>query len=132
MEALCNAVMHGNLEVDSALRRADPSEFERLLHQRRTQPPYSNRRVQVKAVERRDRVEYTIRDEGPGFDSGALPDPTASENLLDITGRGIMLMCTFMDLVEYNRAGNTVRMSKGSTGREPANDNAIERGIHLV
>jgi CheY-like chemotaxis protein len=112
MEALSNSMLHGNLEVDSELRREDPEAFERLVNRRQLQLPYSGRRVFLNAKETARKIEYIIRDEGPGFDPGALPDPVAQENLLNIAGRGIMLMCTFMDLVEYNTKGDQVRMVK--------------------
>ena len=41
-----------------------------------------------------------------------MPDPTAAENLLAVSGRGIMLMRTFMDEVKYNAKGNAVTLIK--------------------
>ena len=37
-------------------------------------------------------VSITVQDEGQGFDTGTLPDPTAPENRLRTSGRGIYLM----------------------------------------
>ncbi len=45
----------------------------------------------------RDRLEIQIRDQGNGFDPGGLPDPLAKENLLNVSGRGVFLIRTFMD-----------------------------------
>jgi anti-sigma regulatory factor (Ser/Thr protein kinase) len=53
-----------------------------------------------------------MRDEGPGFDPKELPDPTDPENLLKLSGRGILLMRTFMDDVKFNDRGNEVTMVK--------------------
>jgi serine/threonine-protein kinase RsbW len=44
-----------------------------------------------------DRLEIRIRDQGAGFDASKIPDPLASENLLNVSGRGIFLIRTFMD-----------------------------------
>jgi anti-sigma regulatory factor (Ser/Thr protein kinase) len=44
-------------------------------------------------------VSITVRDEGPGFDSNAVLDPTLLENLLFTHGRGMYLMKTLMDEV---------------------------------
>ena len=38
-----------------------------------------------------------VRDEGPGFDPGAVPDPLHPDNLLKASGRGIFLIRSFMD-----------------------------------
>jgi anti-sigma regulatory factor (Ser/Thr protein kinase) len=53
-----------------------------------------------------------VRDEGPGFDPGGLPDPTDPANLERPCGRGLLLMKTFMDEVRYNDRGNEVTMRK--------------------
>ena len=42
-----------------------------------------------------------IKDEGPGFDPKNVPDPTAPENLLKDSGRGLYLMKVYMDEVKY-------------------------------
>jgi CheY-like chemotaxis protein len=109
-EALRNALDHGNLELDSSLRDADDGSYERLRQQRQQESPYRDRRVQVETRFTRKDATYIIRDEGPGFDSSKLPDPTDPENLLKPSGRGIMLMRTFMEDVVYNNRGNEVTL----------------------
>jgi len=59
-------------------------------------------------------VSITVRDEGRGFDSNAVPDPTFLENLLFTNGRGIYLMKTLMDEVAFEEGGAVVRMRKNS------------------
>jgi serine/threonine-protein kinase RsbW len=44
-----------------------------------------------------------IDDEGEGMDPAKLPDPLAPENLLRGSGRGIFLMRSFMDDVQFKR-----------------------------
>jgi len=112
MEAISNAMIHGNLEVGSELRRRQPAAFENLIQQRRTQNPYAERRLVCTAKQSPESIEFTIRDDGPGFQYFSLPDPTSPENLLRASGRGVMLIRTFMDVVEYNSKGNQVIMSK--------------------
>ncbi len=58
------------------------------------------------------RAEITIEDQGEGFDPGAVPDPTADENIEKPSGRGIMLMRAYMDEVRFNDVGNRVHMVK--------------------
>jgi len=112
MEALSNALIHGNLELGSDLRKSDRDRFEELLFSRSHEEPYCGRRIHCTVTEAPDRVEYVIRDEGQGFDPSCLPDPTIPENLLEVCGRGVMLIRTFMDVVEYNEKGNQLTMIK--------------------
>jgi serine/threonine-protein kinase RsbW len=87
-EALANAVIHGNHE--------DPSK-----------------QVSVLCLCSGDgEVSITIRDEGEGFDSAVLPDPTAPDNQMSAHGRGIYLMRTLMDEVYFDEGGVVVRMRK--------------------
>ncbi|UCF66067.1 MAG: response regulator [Acidobacteriota bacterium] len=110
MEALSNAMIHGNLEIGSEPRQRSFDEYNALIEARRGESPYAERRVRCTAHESIASVEYEIRDEGPGFDAERLPDPTAPENLLEVSGRGILLMRSFMDRVEYTDSGSHVRM----------------------
>jgi serine/threonine-protein kinase RsbW len=57
----------------------------------------------------------TIRDEGKGFDPGAVPDPRDPANLLAESGRGIFICRRFMDEVDFEfppGGGTTVRLVK--------------------
>lgn len=50
-----------------------------------------------------DRLEVDVRDEGRGFDLGGIvPDVTTPEHLLDMRGRGIFIMRTCCDEVEFD------------------------------
>ena len=111
-EALMNAIVHGNLEVCSKLREDNLDEYYRLISTRKSEPPYLERRVEVTAIETLSEVRYTIRDEGPGFNPLAIPDPTSPENMEKASGRGLLLISTFMDSVQHNAQGNEISMSK--------------------
>ncbi len=111
-EALTNACLHGNLEVDSTLREVDHRKYYDLARKRMEQSPYSQRRIHVTARYSPEAAEFCIRDEGPGFNRAALPDPTDPTNIERPCGRGLLLMQTFMDEVKYNAAGNEVTMIK--------------------
>jgi len=89
-EALANAVIHGNGEN-------------------------SCKRIYVECRCYLDgEVSITVRDEGKGFDSRTVLDPTRLENLLFTHGRGIYLMKTLMDEVSFEEGGSVVRMRKNS------------------
>jgi CheY-like chemotaxis protein len=122
-EALTNAIDHGNLELDSSLREHDGRAYRELGLERSQQLPYSERRVHVTATFREEEAKFVIRDEGPGFDPTTLPDPTDPENLLKPSGRGVMLIRTFMDTVSFNGRGNEITMVKHDTPSEDEDDN---------
>lgn len=125
-EALVNAIVHGNLEVCSTLLDEDPSAFQALVERRRRESPYRDRRVYVTARETRTEATYVVRDEGPGFDPRDLPDPTDLANLEKPSGRGLMLIRTFMDEVRHNEKGNEIcmvmRCRSPESGGEPGED----------
>src|SRR5205807_1230674 len=90
-EAISNAIHHGNLELSSELREDGSDSYHRLAAERRSKPPYVDRRVHVSARLSRSEAVFTIQDEGPGFDPGVLPDPTDPANIAKISGRGLLL-----------------------------------------
>ena len=86
-EALVNALKHGN-QLDSG------------------------KKVFVRVEIGADRFDIRVEDEGPGFNPGDVPDPTAPENLERPCGRGLLLIRNFMTDVSYHGKGNVVTMSK--------------------
>ncbi|MCA9051895.1 MAG: ATP-binding protein [Planctomycetaceae bacterium] len=123
-EALLNACLHGNLELDSRLREGDGEEFERLVRVRTQQEPWMSRQVQVFASVTTKRMEVRIQDEGPGFDPTSLPDPTDPENLFKPHGRGIVMMRLFLDDVIWNERGNCVTLIKQADHQKPSDSAA--------
>ncbi len=111
-EALVNAVIHGNLEITSELRGVDDNAFAELVTHRSSSAPWCQRQVYCLAEISRRNARFVIRDEGPGFDPDSLPDPTKPENLEKASGRGLLLIRTFMDFVEYNQTGNEITLEK--------------------
>src|SRR5271157_538748 len=106
-EALTNAVVHGNHE--------DPDG-----------------RVYVVCRCHTDgEVSITIRDQGRGFDSLAVPDPTGPEKLLSTHGRGIYLMRALMDEVCFEEGGSVVHMRKRPSNSGTANLQHLRPGRSL-
>ena len=111
-EALRNALFHGNLEVSSDLREKDERQFHELAAQRALQSPYQDRRIAILIAHNPDLSRFVIRDDGPGFDTSRAQRPIEPEDLLRSTGRGLLLMKSFMDSVTFNDAGNEVILVK--------------------
>lgn len=115
-EALSNAMYHGNLEVSSELRCEDDQRFFQMIRERRGERPFSFRKVHITSVLGADEIRIRVRDEGPGFDSSDVPDPTAPENLSRLSGRGLLLIRSFMDDVQLHGRGNEIEMVKRKAG----------------
>ena len=111
-EAILNGIYHGNLEVDSHLKESGSDAFHRLVEERRLLKPYCDRRLQVRIRLRPDEARFSICDEGSGFDPSVLPDPTDPENVLKASGRGLLLIRTFMDEVVHEDGGRKIIMVK--------------------
>ena len=84
-EAFLNAIKHGN--------KIDPSK-----------------EVKIDYLVSLEKIEISMTDEGNGFDPDTIPDPRIGDNLYKTEGRGLFLMRSYMDVVEFNEAGNGVRM----------------------
>ena len=87
-EALANAVVHG--------ARSDPSKIVEC---------------DVACDEQRQML-IVVRDPGPGFDPGKIPDPLAGENIYSHHGRGIFLINQLMDEVKFHKNGTEIHMIK--------------------
>ena len=114
-EALRNAIYHGNLELTSDQREGDPTTYQELIEDRAGREPYASRTLAVTVEVTPTSGRFVVRDQGPGFDPKKLPDPTDPENLEKVSGRGLLLMRTFMDEVSFNETGNQVTMVKRSS-----------------
>jgi serine/threonine-protein kinase RsbW len=84
-EAVNNAIQHGNKNNPEA-------------------------KVEIKVANQNDTFCIQIKDEGKGFSYEDLPDPTAPENLLKDSGRGVFLMKNLADEVEFQNTGSTVNL----------------------
>jgi serine/threonine-protein kinase RsbW len=57
-------------------------------------------------------LTIVVRDDGPGFDVAAVPDPLADANLFKPSGRGVFLINQLMDEVDFADGGREVRMRR--------------------
>jgi len=86
-ESVINAIKHGNREI-----------AEKKVH---LDCRYSPTHVCIE-----------IQDEGPGFNPANVPDCTDETHIELPCGRGLLLMRSFMNRVEYKGCGNVVVMEK--------------------
>jgi CheY-like chemotaxis protein/anti-sigma regulatory factor (Ser/Thr protein kinase) len=111
-EALTNACYHGNLEVGAVLAQGDRRALEQLVLQRRSEAPYRDRRIHLTAKISRSQAVFVVRDDGSGFDASRLPTEIDLSGTDYVPGRGVVLMRTIMDEVNYNDRGNEVTLIK--------------------
>ena len=86
VEAVNNAMLHGN--------KGDASKM-----------------VTVNFTADGNTFDVTVTDQGEGFKYDTLPDPTDPANIENLHGRGVFIMRSLADAIEYNDSGNEVKMS---------------------
>lgn len=107
--ALLNAMIRGNLEFS---RDVMPVPNPKVIQERLNDPHFGSRKVYFRSLVTPDAAEFTIRDEGAGFDVSQLPSADDPASFRDGTGRGLVLIQAFMDAVEFNDTGNEIKMTK--------------------
>ncbi len=88
-EAVNNAIYHGNGGMQDRL-------------------------VAIRFSRETEHLRIRVLDQGSGFDPEAVPNPLAEENLLKPSGRGLLVMRSMMDRVDFDfsREGTEVVMFK--------------------
>jgi YesN/AraC family two-component response regulator len=114
VELITNAFEHGNLEInfEEKINAMNENRLEELYENRLANPKFQNRMIEVDYVSDCDGCQWTIRDEGKGFNWRTLPNPTEEENILELGGRGIFITGFLFDELEYSGNGNIVRVKK--------------------
>jgi len=84
-EAVNNAIIHGN--------NSDP-----------------NLNIDLFVSDKETDFCFSVKDKGPGFDHTSIADPTTSKNLEKENGRGIFLMRSLAEEVEFLDNGRNVNI----------------------
>jgi len=84
-EAVNNAITHGN--------KLNPTK-----------------KVNLDMETQGNELNFIIRDEGDGFDFNNIPDPTLPENVTKLNGRGVFLMKSLADEVDFEENGKIVKL----------------------
>jgi anti-sigma regulatory factor (Ser/Thr protein kinase) len=86
-EAINNAIVHGN--------QFDPEKS-----------------VYINYVCTNKQIEFSIKDEGEGFDYQLVGDPTEAQNIEKLSGRGVFIIINLADTVEFSfENGQIVKMT---------------------
>ncbi len=109
-EVLQNAYEHGNLELSNSDKKAllDEELLDEELKMRESK--FFNRTITVKIGIHNKKLCLTITDQGKGFDWRKLilsdQEPTS------LHGRGLSIVQAKTDEIEFNEAGNSVKLTK--------------------
>jgi hypothetical protein len=98
--------VHGNLEISSDLKELENNAFIETLARRSADPYFHLRTVNIEVNYDGSRCEWSIWDQGQGFDVERVLARFGSQEFIELaSGRGILLMRTFMDEVRYEDGG---------------------------
>ena len=116
-EGICSRVAHSAgfdeddcQKICMAVREAVINAFRYGNEEQR------DKKIRMTVEVENDRFVVHILDQGHGFDLDSVADPLAEENLLKTSGRGILLMRTYMDEFDVRRSstgGTWLVMAKG-------------------
>lgn len=114
-EAITNAIVHGNYELDSAIKERGPDAFHEALEARSTDHRFAGRVVEIRADYEESACVWTISDQGRGFDVDAALQKLDSDDpgVILSSGRGISIMKAFLDDVRWLDHGRTIRLAIG-------------------
>ncbi|HPS57839.1 MAG TPA: 7TM-DISM domain-containing protein [Spirochaetota bacterium] len=115
-EAIINSIEHGNLNLTFAEKTGlpDGESYFNLIKERQMDPALTEKKVSINYSLNRERVIYEISDEGEGFDYRSMLDrnPVSPENLMLGHGRGLLMITSAFDHVEFNEKGNRIVLVK--------------------
>ena len=116
-EALLNAVEHGNLELDSALKEEDVLglAYEEEKQKRMQNPEFGERFVNVELSVDRDTAKLEIINDGPPFDYETVLDDLhlkVERNKEKASGKGLWLIKNAFHQIIYSRGGKSLTLVK--------------------
>jgi anti-sigma regulatory factor (Ser/Thr protein kinase) len=112
-EAISNAIIHGNLELSSDLKESGDNAFAEALAKRAADPTLASRKVDIVVEFDGDVYRWVITDQGRGFDVDKILKRCLSDDPEDLlaSGRGILMMKSFLDEVRFEMGGRRVILS---------------------
>ncbi len=119
-EALSNAIVHGNLELSSALKESGDDTFAQALAERSVDERLGKRVVDVHIEFDADYCRWIVTDEGNGFDVQSVLGRHQSDDpeVLLASGRGIVIMKSFLDEVRWELGGRRLILGMARTSGE--------------
>lgn len=112
-EALANALIHGNLGIDSTLRgsAADLRDYRTALAHALADPALARRRVTMTCHPVADRLRLSVHDQGGGWDVDSMMNTAAAADAK--SGRGLALIRRMADSIAAEDGGRCLIMEFG-------------------
>lgn len=110
-ELLRNALEHGNLAIsrEEKLKLCEEGKLEGYVDEKSKKARLENKLLRL-SVKIRDQTFFcSVSDDGAGFDWRKNNNEVRTD---DLTGRGLRLVESFCDSIEFNEKGNTVLIRK--------------------
>jgi anti-sigma regulatory factor (Ser/Thr protein kinase) len=115
-ETLMNAILHGNLALDSGLREdfSAMAQLERIIEQRLALPHLALKAIRIEAAWTDRALEISVHDSGDGFERRP-SDPVGECGNVGAcrSGRGLAIVETFCDSMILMDGGTAIKMGFG-------------------
>lgn len=108
-ELLTNALEHGNLEIDYDSKTKfllGGGDMIKMIQERAKDPRFCNRKIKISYMIGKESSEFSIKDDGNGFDWRKMLEKKAADDMMH--GRGISLSRSLVNSMTYNEKGNEV------------------------
>lgn len=122
-EVLANSLIHGNLELSSALRREAESyaDYIAILEKHLADDNMAYRPVLLAARQVKSDFQIIVRDCGKGFD----PEDVAPIKWAQASGRGIDIARALTRKISYSLGGRQVQLDYNLQDAEPATQDNV-------
>ena len=108
VEEICDAYYITNSYYGNILLAIEEAVKNAIVHGNKLNPA---KEVIITFTSQTNSLCFIISDQGAGFDINALPDPLAVDDAaIEHTGKGIFLIRSLADKMQFNPAGNQVEI----------------------
>jgi CheY-like chemotaxis protein len=128
-EALLNSLYHGALELPLELRVNDLAEYYKLARDRQGVAPWKDRTITLRVEYSPTELILEVADQGFGFDFEAFLNVAEAAVIERPYGRGILLMRTVMDEVQFLDGGRITRLSKRRESLDECSADSTDDGV---
>jgi two-component system, sensor histidine kinase LadS len=111
-EVIFNAIEHGNLNIsfEEKTKALLADSYQKLISERQNDPRYKIRNATVEYSIDSDEAEFTVTDEGLGFDHSVVE--SLKDDVVRPHGRGIPIALSVFDSVDFSGKGNRIILKK--------------------
>lgn len=113
-EALSNAIEHGNLNLKKEISRENKVDvldsFIKEKMEKLKLPEFANKKIKIKYLYTSDKFQFSIMDEGNGFDYKDFLKRIDQNIYNDSLNKGLFLIKNVVHEIEFNDKGNEIKL----------------------